>query len=63
MKTQAVWVICTGEAHSNPYIDNCGVCMPYWGRYPMCPACNKKLKDTGYCYGCRKHYEMKARTV
>ncbi len=23
--------ICTGEAHSNPWIDNCGVCMPYWG--------------------------------
>ena len=22
---------CTGEAHSNPYIDNCGVCMPRWG--------------------------------
>ena len=24
-------VPCTGEAHSNPYIDNCGVCMPQWG--------------------------------
>lgn len=22
---------CSGEAHSNPYIDNCGVCMPHWG--------------------------------
>lgn len=22
---------CTGEAHSNPYVDNCGVCMPLWG--------------------------------
>ena len=22
---------CHGEAHSNPYIDNCGVCMPRWG--------------------------------
>ena len=21
---------CTGEAHSNPFIDHCGVCMPYW---------------------------------
>jgi hypothetical protein len=28
-------VECNGEAHSNPYIDHCGVCMPYWGRYPM----------------------------
>lgn len=22
---------CHGEAHSNPFIDNCGVCMPRWG--------------------------------
>jgi hypothetical protein len=22
---------CEGEAHSNPFIDNCGVCMPRWG--------------------------------
>lgn len=22
---------CTGEAHSNPHVDNCGVCMPRWG--------------------------------
>lgn len=26
---------CNGEAHRNPYIDNCGVCMPYWGVYPV----------------------------
>ncbi len=24
-------VPCTGEAHSNAYIDHCGVCMPRWG--------------------------------
>ena len=24
-------VRCSGEAHSNPFIDNCGVCMPRWG--------------------------------
>lgn len=22
---------CRGEAHSNPHIDNCGVCAPRWG--------------------------------
>lgn len=26
---------CNGEAHSNPYIDHCGVCMPHWGKYPV----------------------------
>ena len=31
-KTQ-LWsvTICTGEAHSNPYIDHCSECMPNWG--------------------------------
>lgn len=24
-------VECTGEAHSNPHIDNCGLCSPRWG--------------------------------
>lgn len=22
---------CTGDAHSNAFIDNCGQCMPLWG--------------------------------
>lgn len=24
-------VPCTGEAHSNPHIDSCGICAPRWG--------------------------------
>jgi hypothetical protein len=24
-------VKCTGEAHTNPFIDNCALCMPRWG--------------------------------
>ena len=24
-------VKCTGEAHSNPFIDNCSMCAPRWG--------------------------------
>jgi hypothetical protein len=28
-------VKCTGEAHSNPYIDHCFVCLPHWGHYPF----------------------------
>jgi hypothetical protein len=30
-KEQGFLVPCHGEAHSNPFIDNCGVCMPRWG--------------------------------
>lgn len=22
---------CCGEAHSNPHIDHCGMCAPFWG--------------------------------
>lgn len=24
-------IACTGEAHANPFIDNCPRCMPRWG--------------------------------
>jgi len=27
-----MWADCNGEAHSNPHIDHCSVCMPLWGR-------------------------------
>lgn len=30
-----VEVKCTGEAHDNPFIDHCGICMPHWGKYPV----------------------------
>lgn len=23
---------CDGAAHSNPWIDNCGICAPFWGK-------------------------------
>ena len=26
-----VEIPCPGEAHSNAYIDHCGICMPRWG--------------------------------
>lgn len=26
------WDSCDGEAHSNAYIDNCGSCLPNWGK-------------------------------
>lgn len=53
MKT-AVWKRCTGEAHSNPHIDNCSVCSPFWARIACCPSCKASLrmaksKDTGKC--------------
>ncbi len=36
-----IWKVCNGEAHGNPYIDHCMVCMPWWGSYPICPYCGK----------------------
>lgn len=58
-KQKAIWITCTGEAHSNPYIDNCGVCMPYWGNFPTCPNDGTKLRQrTGYCPTCKKYYNL-----
>ena len=55
-KTAAVIVKCTGAAHSNPHIDNCMVCLPYWGEIPTCPVDGRKLADSGYCRDCKKFY-------
>jgi hypothetical protein len=56
MKPPAFVVHCIGEAHSNPYIDNCSMCMPYWGHVPLCPTHDRKLAESGYCRLCRKYY-------
>jgi hypothetical protein len=40
---EAKIVECDGAAHGNPYIDHCMVCLPYWGKYPACPDCGRKL--------------------
>lgn len=31
-REEAGFVPCPGEAHSNPYIDNCSICAPEWGK-------------------------------
>ena len=38
-------VECTGEAHTNPWIDNCGVCAPFWGYYPVAVPKDQPLKE------------------
>lgn len=62
---ELVIVECTGEAHSNPYIDHCYECMPYWKYVPVCPYCRtmipsrKPERKSVACpgCGCRYHYE------
>lgn len=36
---------CTGEAHSNAFIDHCGMCMPRWGRVINRDKVLRKLSD------------------
>jgi hypothetical protein len=54
------WKRCNGDAHQNPMIDHCGICIPYWEVYPTCPLCHKKVSTTKrspfafYCGSCRK---------
>lgn len=57
----AKWIKCIGEAHGNPFIDHCMVCLPYWGSYPTCPYCGKACRKnaSGHktkCHGCNKFY-------
>jgi hypothetical protein len=58
MKDKAIIKKCDGEAHGNPYIDNCGICMPFWEYYPLCPKDHAKLNETGYCPLCKKFYDV-----
>lgn len=60
----ALWVKCVGEAHSNPLIDHCSICMPWWEEYPVCPDCGRKLHLTRsaresrkfFCTACRHYF-------
>jgi hypothetical protein len=59
---KAEWKECNGEAHSPEVagnIDHCGICMPYWGSYPICPIHKTRLTDKGLCKTCNKHYEVR----
>ena len=38
------WIVCTGEAHKNPFIDHCEQCIPFWASYPTCPECKGRVK-------------------
>ncbi len=62
-------IVCYGEAHSNAYIDHCGVCLGHtWGGFFACPTCTAgdgersyKLKlgpsgKSGACPNCRKRF-------
>lgn len=60
---KAIYVQCTGEAHSNLYIDNCASCMPYWERYPTCPDDGTKLLESGYCRKCKRRFELTKKEV
>lgn len=58
---KAIWVKCKGEAHGNPYIDNCWFCAPFWEEYPICPANHAnpvKLTEKGYCWVCARHFDI-----
>lgn len=61
---QVIWTKCIGEAHSNPHIDHCAICMPYWGEYPRCPYCASTMLTCGgtkrtLCRKCGKWSSLK----
>ena len=54
-------VPCTGEAHSNAFIDNCMVCAPRWGEVmsyaPLMPAACREGFAVPYNAGDRKAFD------
>jgi hypothetical protein len=42
---------CTGEAHSNAFIDNCMVCMPMWGQVVVQDRIPTAFEDSNFGYG------------
>lgn len=44
----AIFRRCTGEAHSNPYVDHCWMCAPFWEMFPACPDCLSVLKTPAH---------------
>lgn len=50
MSTLPIAIIreCDGEAHKNPFIDNCWTCAPNWGWTLHCASCGAQLM-----YNCR----------
>ena len=59
-------VPCTGEAHSNAFIDNCMVCAPRWGEMmsyePMTPAACQEGFAVPYGDGDQKAFEAAVKT-
>jgi len=54
--TACAWEACSGEAHSNPHIDNCNICAPRWGRIPVCPEHGERLDGKNRCPACEKQF-------
>ena len=54
-------VPCTGEAHSNAFIDNCGVCAPRWGEVmsyaPLTPTACQEGFAVPYSAGDREAFD------
>lgn len=53
-------ITCTGEAHSNPYIDNCMVCAPEWGQITVCAECKHRPGQHAGdgCHGAKNEDDM-----
>lgn len=41
---------CQGAAHSNPWIDNCAICAPFWGK-----VLPEQKEETMHVYGIDGH--------
>lgn len=50
-----LWLRCEHEIHQ----DSCVICAPYWGEYPVCPICGRKMRQTETHLKCRCGAQVK----
>jgi hypothetical protein len=49
-KAKYTVIKCTGEAHSNAFIDNCSLCAPNWGVIVLPPQFKSLDEYREYCF-------------
>jgi hypothetical protein len=59
---EALWLMCpevlrVGEKEHLDR-DTCEVCTPFWEAYPICPHCDTRLTEKGYCRKCEEEFDL-----
>lgn len=60
-RRKAQWIDCPGLQEGkfeHNMRDHCWSCAPFWERIPLCPDCNRRVVESGWCRTCRRYSEV-----